>query len=149
MDDLDLGFVTILLKRICSQRCIRLLASISHLEASTDEWKQFTQWFRDFYRYVDSTNQRFCVIFTFQTGIENATRINDLILELQQERAITRRLSVTTCVVAPPMLAFVAQMAMNAYCTQGHVHFLDTLDDAKKLCRKETFHAYEQGGVSG
>lgn len=136
MEDLRLSFVNIRLKHIDSQRVLRLVATLSNAHISESDVASFEDWFRRFYRYVDDTNTRFCVVYAFDTTIDNVDAITRMCTLLGAVRDVTRRLSVTTCVVAPSLLSMVAQMALSAYSTQGHVHFVDTLREAKNICRE-------------
>ena len=137
MENLDLNFVKVRTKAICSREVLRLIVNLTNATISESDIASLESWFQQFYRYVESTNTRFCVIYVFDTTFDNADAIQRMSSMLNTMRDVTQRLSVTTCVVAPPFLSFVAQMAMHVYSTKGRVHFVDTLEDAKQTCVEE------------
>ena len=144
MEDLTLSFVSVRLRKICSKRVLRLVATLSNSTIAEADVQKLETWLTQFYRHVDATNTPFCVVYVFDTTIDNAEVVRRLCTVLGSERDITRRLSVTTCVVAPSLLAFVAQMALSAYAAKGVVHFADTLDDAKETCLNEANTMYKK-----
>ena len=137
MENLDLPFVTIRLKRICSKRVIRLTATLSNKSITEENTRILETWLDKFYRHVDKTNTQFCVIIVVDTTIDDAETLQRLCALLGSERNITKRLSVTTCIVAPSFLSFAAQMAMHVYSVEGIVHFPATLEEAKDTCLDE------------
>ena len=137
MENLDLPFVTIRLKKICSKSVVRLTATLSNKSITAEDTRILETWLDKFYRHVDETNTRFCVIYVFDTTIDDAETIQRLCALVGSERKITKRLSVTTCVVAPSFLSLVAQMAMHVYSVEGMVHFPATLEEAKNTCLNE------------
>lgn len=135
MEGLELSFVTIRRKLIVDKSAVRLIATLKNENATANDMKHFQDWLECFYKHVSDNNMHFCLVYVLDCGADNLETFKAIVPLISAHRDITRRLSITTVVVAPPALSLLAQVVMHLYKTEGSIQFLETLRDAKLACR--------------
>lgn len=147
MEPLELSFIHIGIKEVASRSTIRLIATLTRVTSMSEyESRAFMEWFDRFFEYIERERKPFCLIYMLHDTVENPEDLKMAVDALNKKRHITRQYSVTTCVVASGLVAMVANMAMGLYGTQGKVHITETLEDAKRICRDESYNRTEGSG---
>ena len=138
MDPLDLNILNVTVKPIASRSTLRLIATLrSNVsgDITSEERERFIEWFDTFYEHVRQHQMPFCIIYMFES-IGNPEDLRFLLDVLRTKRELTRQYSVGTCVVAPPLISLAVNAVTNMYECSGTIHTVETLDEAKQICRQ-------------
>ena len=76
----------------------------------------------------------FCIIYKFD-DIGNPEDLKFFLDLLKGKRELTKKYSIGTCIVAPPLISLAVNVVIGMYKSDGAIHIVETLDEAKQLCR--------------
>jgi len=134
---LESDWLRVGVKEIASGRALRLIVSTTSTARCTEEDEQhFLAWFDRFYDHVERHHKSFCLIYVVPETVDSPEQIKFFVDALHRKRSVTQRYSLTTCIVASGLVAMVANLAITMYGVTGRVHFVDTLEEAKRVCRE-------------
>lgn len=139
MEPLESPSIRVAVKEIASRSTLRLTVTIGSDPEGAADREQFVAWFDRFYAHVETHKRPFCVIYVVPSAVEHPEDIKFYVDVLNRKRHLTRQYSVTTCVVASGVVGMVANLAIGMYGSQGTIHFTETLDAAKELCREAAY----------
>ena len=137
MEPLDLSILNVTVKPIASRTVLRLITTLKSSISNTDmseEREEFVRWFESFYQHIDSKKMPFCIIYKFD-DISNPEDLKFFLDILKGKRELTKKYSIGTCIVAPPLISLAVNMVIGMYQSDGAIHIVETLDEAKQLCR--------------
>lgn len=136
MESLELDWLRVAVKEIASGRALRLVVSTTSTARCTEaDERRFLAWFDRFYEHVERHQKSFCLIYVVPESVDNPEQMRFFVDALHRKRDVTRQYSLTTCIVASGLVAMVANVAITMYGVTGRVHFTDTLEEAKRVCR--------------
>ena len=144
MDPLDLSILNVTVKLIASRSTLRLITTLKSSisgDVTSEERKRFVEWFETFYEHVRQHQTPFCIIYMFES-ISNPEDLKFFLDVLKSKRELTRRYSVGTCVVAPPLISLAVNAVVGMYECSGTIHTVETLDEAKQICRQRAQARY-------
>ena len=137
MEPLDLSILNVTVKPIASRTVLRLIATLKTNISNTDmseERVEFVKWFQSFYEYIDRKKMPFFIIYKVD-DMRNPEDFKFFLDILRGKREFTKKYSIGTCIVAPPLITLAVNVVIGMYKSDGAIHIVETLDEAKQLCR--------------
>lgn len=137
MEPLDLSTLNVTVKPVASRTVLRLITTLKTSTSNTDtseERAKFVKWFESFYDHIESKKMPFYLIYKCD-DIGNTEDLKFFLDILKEKRELTKKYSIGTCIVAPSLISLAVNMAIGFYKSDGAIHIVETLDEAKQLCR--------------
>ena len=140
LDPLTIGSMTTRLKRIRHGTVLRIIINVHLTALPTDEEEvRATAYIDAFYAHVRATNMRFATVIVLSAIDASPDTARRLLERVCAHRETTKAFSVATVIVANPMIALLGECFLKVYGAQSTVHFVEQLDDAKRICRDVKF----------